>query len=94
MCKSVSGGGTLFNYVCNPEKGYEVDRNLISGINSKEIFDDFKLYIEQNQRASKKIFSMVLSPSINDGKNLNSSDFKSLTKDFLKDFYDKTKLFL
>ncbi|MGV0977803.1 relaxase/mobilization nuclease domain-containing protein [Empedobacter falsenii] len=85
MVKSVQGGGALFNYVCNPEKGYEVDRNLISGNNSKEIFDDFKLYIEQNQRASKKIFSMVLSPTINDGKNLNANDFESLTKDFLKE---------
>lgn len=85
MVNSVQGGGALFNYVCNPEKGYEVDRNLISGNNSKEIFDDFKLYIEQNQRASKKIFSMVLSPSINDGKKLNIKDFKSLTKDFLNE---------
>ncbi|MBF0598006.1 relaxase/mobilization nuclease domain-containing protein [Faecalibacter rhinopitheci] len=85
MVKSVQGGGALFNYVCNPEKGYEVDRNLISGNNSKEIFDDFKLYIEQNQRASKKIFSMVLSPSINDGQKLNINDFKSLTKDFLNE---------
>lgn len=85
MVNSVQGGGALFNYVCNPEKGYEVDRNLISGNNSKEIFDDFKLYIEQNQRASKKIFSMVLSPSINDGQKLNIKDFKSFTKDFLNE---------
>lgn len=85
MVNSVQGSGALFNYVCNPEKGYEVDRNLISGNNSKEIFDDFKLYIEQNQRASKKIFSMVLSPSINDGQKLNIKDFKSLTKDFLNE---------
>ena len=60
MIKSVSGGGALFNYVCKPSKGFEVDRNLVSGITPKEIFDDFKVYIEQNQRASKKIFSMVL----------------------------------
>ncbi|WP_322969762.1 relaxase/mobilization nuclease domain-containing protein [Faecalibacter sp. LW9] len=85
MANSVAGGGTLFNYVCNPEKGYEVDRNLISGNNSKEIFDDFKLYLEQNQRAAKKIISLVLSPSINDGKSLNKNDFKSLTKDFLNE---------
>ena len=85
MVNSVKGGGTLFNYVCNPEKGYEVDRNLISGNNSKEIFDDFKLYLEQNQRATKKIISLVLSPSINDGKSFNKNDFKSLTKDFLNE---------
>ncbi len=85
MAKSVSGGGTLFNYVCNPEKGYEVDRNLISGINSKEIYDDFKLYIEQNQRATNKILSMVLSPDIKDGNNMQKDDFKSLIREFLKE---------
>lgn len=85
MVKSVQGGGALFNYVCNPEKGYEVDRNLISGINSKEIFDDFKLYIEQNQRATNKILSMVLSPDIKDGNNMQKDDFKSLIREFLKE---------
>lgn len=83
MVKSVSGGGTLFNYVCNPNKGFEVDRNLISGISPKEIFDDFKIYIEQNQRASKKIFSMVLSPSIEDGHRLSRNDFRDITQEFL-----------
>ncbi|MGX9985445.1 relaxase/mobilization nuclease domain-containing protein [Soonwooa purpurea] len=85
MAKSVTGGGTLFNYVCNPQKGYEVDRNLISGTNAKEIFDDFKLYLNQNQRASNKLFSMVLSPTIKDGKKLNAKEFKTLTRDFLNE---------
>lgn len=85
MAKSVSGGGALFNYVCNPEKGFEIDRNLISGINSQEIFDDFKIYIEQNQRATNKIFSMVLSPSIEDGHQLSRDGFKIITQEFLKE---------
>ena len=85
LAKAVSGGGALFNYVCNPEKGYEVDRNLISGNNSKEIFNDFKIYIEQNQRASKKIFSMVLSPDKHEGHKMSKNDFQALTRDFLKE---------
>ncbi|MGV0938939.1 relaxase/mobilization nuclease domain-containing protein [Empedobacter sp. ULE_I140] len=85
MVKSVSGGGALFNYVCKPSKGFEVDRNLVSGITPKEIFDDFKVYIEQNQRASKKIFSMVLSPSIEDGHRFSRNDFREITIEFLKE---------
>lgn len=85
MVKSVSGGGALFNYVCKPSKGYEVDRNLVSGITPKEIFDDFRIYIEQNQRASKKIFSMVLSPSIEDGHRFTQHDFREITLEFLKE---------
>lgn len=85
MVKSVSGGGALFNYVCKPSKGYEVDRNLVSGITPKEIFDDFKIYIEQNQRASKKIFSMVLSPSIEEGHRFTQDDFRDITLEFLKE---------
>lgn len=85
MVKSVSGGGALFNYVCKPSKGFEVDRNLVSGITPKEIFDDFKVYIEQNQRASKKIFSMVLSPSIEDGHKFTQDDFRDITLEFLKE---------
>ena len=86
LAKSISGsGGALFNYVCNPDKGYEIDRNLISGNSSKEIFDDFKVYIEQNQRASNKIFSMVLSPDKHEGHKMSKNDFKSLTRDFLNE---------
>ncbi len=85
MVKSVSGGGALFNYVCKPSKGFEVDRNLVSGITPKEIFEDFKIYIEQNQRASKKIFSMVLSPSIEDGHKFTQDDFRDITLEFLKE---------
>lgn len=83
--KACKGGGTLFNYVINDEKGYELDRNLISGNNSKEIYEDFNIYLDQNQRAQNKLFSIVLSPSLEDSQNLKNSELKDLTKKLLND---------
>jgi len=78
------GGGALMNYVVNEEKGYELDRNLLSGDNSKELYQDLKVYLDQNQRAENKLFSIVLSPHIEDGKKLSDNELKEILKDFMK----------
>ena len=83
LAKACSGGGTLFNYILDEEKGYELDRNLLSGSTPKEMFDEMKMIQDFNQRATNKTFSMVLSPHVADGKNLSNDDLKKLTQDYL-----------
>lgn len=83
--KACKGGGTLFNYVINDEKGYELDRNLISGETSKEIHEDFSIYLDQNQRAQNKLFSIVLSPSIEDSQKLTDLELREMTRKLLND---------
>lgn len=81
--KACKGGGALMNYVVNDEKGYELDRNLLSGTNSKELYEDLQVYTEQNQRAQNKLFSIVLSPAIEDGKKLTNNELKNILRDFM-----------
>lgn len=82
--KSCPGGTALFNYVVNEAKGYELLRNDISGITPKEMYSDMKVFQQQNLRCVNNTISMVLSPTIADGKRMTNEDLKALTQDFLK----------
>ncbi|WP_051219063.1 relaxase/mobilization nuclease domain-containing protein [Flavobacterium frigidarium] len=84
LAKACSGGGALGNYVIDEEKGYELDRNLLCGTNSKEIMEEMKDIQNLNQRATNKTFSLVLSPDIKDGQKLSNKDLKEMTRDYLQ----------
>lgn len=81
---SCKGGTALFGYVVNDAKGFELDRNFLSGQTPKEMFDEMKIIQNQNQRCINNTFSMVISPSIKDGMKLSKEDLKNITHDFLE----------
>lgn len=81
---SCKGGTALFGYVINDKKGYELDRNFLSGQTPKELNDEMKIIQEQNQRCLNNTFSMVISPSVKDGLKLTDNDLKNISKDFLE----------
>lgn len=81
---SCKGGTALFGYVVNDKKGFELDRNFLSGQTPKEMFDEMKIIQNQNQRCINNTFSMVISPSVKDGKKLSNEDLKNITHDFLE----------
>ena len=82
---SCAGGTGLGNYLMDEKKGYELMRNNVSGETPKEIHDNMSIIQQQNSRVEKNTFSMVLSPSIKDGKNLNDKQLRAITKNFLKE---------
>lgn len=82
--KSCPGGTSLFNYVVNDAKGYELLRNDISGITPKEMYTDMTVYQQQNLRCRNNTISIVLSPTVFDGKRMLDNQLRELTKDFLK----------
>lgn len=85
LAKSCSGGGSLLNYIMNDKKGYELFRSNLCGRNPKEIMEEIKIIQDFNQRATNKTLSLVLSPSIEDGKKLSDADLREMTIEFLKE---------
>lgn len=85
LAKSCSGGGSLLNYIMNDKKGYELFRSNLCGRNPKEIMEEIKIIQDFNQRATNKTLSIVLSPSIEDGKKLSDADLREMTIEFLKE---------
>lgn len=81
--KSCPGGTALFNYVVNEKKGYELLRNDLSGTTPKEIYSDMLVLQQQNLRCNNNTISIVLSPTVFDGKRMSDNQLQELTKDFL-----------
>lgn len=85
LAKSCKGGTALANYVMKPEKGYELDRNLVSGDTPTEILQEMRPIQDLNQRAEKRTLSLVLSPHVDDGRQLSDDDLKKMVKDFMRE---------
>lgn len=81
--KACSGGGALNNYVLNPEKGYELDRNGLCGETPKEIKEEMEIIQQMNATAKNKTFSIVISPDIIDGQNMSNKELKDVTRELM-----------
>ncbi|WP_300979267.1 relaxase/mobilization nuclease domain-containing protein [Flavobacterium sp.] len=77
------GGTALFNYVISDKKGYELTRNGLSGTTPKELYDDMNIIQKQNSRCNNNTISIVISPSVHDGKKLSDTELKAITEAFL-----------
>lgn len=81
---SCIGGTALANYVMSPEKGYELMRNGVAGNTATDLLQNMRIIQDLNKRATKKTFSLVLSPEIEDGKKVSDEALRSITHDFLE----------
>lgn len=82
--KSISHTGASLGYGWNQEKNAEVVyKQHLAGDNPKEITDEFKIIQEQNARTTNNTLSFVLSPTIEDGKDLSSERLQELTQRFI-----------
>src|SRR5690606_28659383 len=53
--------------------------------NPREITQEFKIVQQQNHLCHKNTLSFVLSPTIEDGRNLTNTDLNRITENFLKE---------
>lgn len=82
--KSISHTGASMSYGWNQEKDAEVVyKQLLAGDNPKEVTEEFKIIQEQNQKTKNNTLSFVLSPTVEDGKELSRKQLKELTKKFI-----------
>jgi len=84
--KSISHTGASMGYGWNEEKGAKVVyRQHLAGDNPKEITREFKIIQSQNHRCKKNTMSFVLSPTIEDGRELKDKQLTEITQRFVKE---------
>ena len=84
--KSISHTRASMQYGWNQEKDAEVVYSKhLAGETPKEITAEFKIIQDQNTRCTNNTLSFVLSPTIEDGKELDSKGLGEITEKFLKE---------
>lgn len=84
--KSISHTGASMGYGWNQEKDAKVVyRQHLSGDNPKEITQEFKVIQSQNYKCKKNTLSFVLSPTIEDGRELKDKELREVTERFVKE---------
>ena len=83
--KSISHTRASIGYGWNQEKNAEIVHSQhLAGRTPKEITGEFKIIQEQNKRCKNNTLSFVLSPTIEDGKNLSQGKLKKITERFIQ----------
>ena len=83
---SIARTGASLDYGWNQEKDAEVVlKEYLAGDTSQEITEEFKIIQSQNERCINNTLSFILSPTIEDGKDLSVKDLEEISKKFLKE---------
>ena len=83
---AISGTKVSISYGWNQEKEAEIVlKEQVAGDTPAEIAEEFKIIQSQNDRCHKNTLSFIVSPTIEDGKNLNNKDLEELARKFLKE---------
>lgn len=86
MGKSISHTAASMSYGMNQEKEAEIIHSqYLAGETPREITEEFRVIQEQNELCKKNTLSFVLSPTIEDGRNLKAEQLKEMTERFLKE---------
>jgi len=84
--KSISHTGASMGYGWDQEKEAKVVYRVhLSGDNPKEITQEFKVIQSQNHKCKKNTLSFVLSPTIEDGRELKDKELREITERFVKE---------
>ncbi|WP_026837086.1 relaxase/mobilization nuclease domain-containing protein [Gillisia sp. JM1] len=83
---SIARTGASIDYGWNQEKDAEVVlKEFLAGDTPQEITEEFKIIQSQNERCINNTLSFILSPTIEDGKDLSVKDLEEISKKFLKE---------
>lgn len=84
--KAISHTKASIEYGWNQEKDAEiVFKQQLAGENPKEVTEEFKIIQSMNDNCERNTFSFVISPTIEDGKKLNTDRLNKITNEFIKD---------
>lgn len=84
--KAISHTAASMSYGMKEEKGSEIIHSqYLAGETPREITEEFKVIQQQNELCKKNMLSFVLSPTIEDGKKLETERLKEMTERFLKE---------
>tara|TARA_R100000935_G_scaffold15890_3_gene31733 strand:+ start:259 stop:1125 length:867 start_codon:yes stop_codon:yes gene_type:complete len=83
---SIARTGASIGYGWNQEKDAEVVlKEFLAGDTPEEITEEFKIIQSQNERCINNTLSFILSPTIEDGRDLSVKDLEEISKRFLKE---------
>ncbi|CAM4056978.1 relaxase/mobilization nuclease domain-containing protein [Gillisia hiemivivida] len=83
---SIARTGASIDYGWNQVKDAEVVlKEYLAGDTPQEITEEFKIIQSQNERCTNNTLSFILSPTIEDGKDLSVKDLEEISKKFLKE---------
>ncbi|UJH90117.1 relaxase/mobilization nuclease domain-containing protein [Antarcticibacterium sp. 1MA-6-2] len=83
---AIASTGASIEYGWNQEKEAEVVlKEYLAGDTPAEITEEFKIIQSQNERCLKNTLSFIVSPTIEDGKDLSKRDLEEIAKRFLKE---------
>ena len=83
---SISRTRESIAYGWNQEKDAEIVlKEFLAGDTPQEIAEEFKIIQSQNNRCINNTLSFVVSPTIEDGKNMIRKDLEEIAKRFLKE---------
>ncbi len=82
--KSCIGGSALIGYVVNEKKGYELERQNLSGDTPSQLYSSMQVIQNQNLRCKNNTISIVISPEKSDGNILTNEQWQELSQKFLE----------
>ena len=82
--RSISHLRASINYALSKEAAVVLDKNIVAATPT-EVAKEFKLFQDFNERCERNSFSFVISPTIEDGKNLSQEQLASINKSFLEE---------
>lgn len=83
--KSISHTTAALNYGrLERKEAEEIGRRFLGGESAQEIAQEFRMCQDLNQHCKKNTLQFVVSPSIEDGKQLSKEDLQNIYNDFLK----------
>ncbi len=84
--KSIAHTGTSISYGWDQEKDAEIVLNqYLYGESPDEITKEFKMLQDQNCNCTNNTLSFIISPTIEDGKKLKSTDLQKIAERFMKE---------
>lgn len=84
--KSISHTKACMCYGWNQEKDAEiVFKEFLHGDSPDEFTKEFKMLQDQNYNCTKNTLSFIISPTIEDGKRLETKDLKEITARFIQE---------
>lgn len=66
------------------KKGYELYKNMLVGDTPADIMRELKSWNADNPNLKNQVFSMVMSPAIEDGKKLSNVELHQMGKEFMQ----------
>ena len=80
--KSIRHLGASINYAISKEEAVVLDKNIVAET-PKEVAQEFQAFQERNHRCERNSLSFVISPTVQDGKEMNEDHLRSINASFL-----------